>query len=166
MFKILIDSLLDLCTLFPYLDFGLVSLSLSCYGLYKRLYDPETDKNWQAKLSFELASLISTNLNNPNWSIAFQILSMLDFVNNSLKEMVRLTHAVQLIQRHTRKKRHWIHIQLSQHLKHLLYALLFLFHIMMNIEIQCCTDIWMAQQDTDSFIITVTLNTPGGKTMT
>ena len=101
MFKILIDSLLDLCTLFPYLDFG-----LACYGLYRRLYDLETDKNWQAKLSFELASLISTNLNNPNWSIAFQILSMLDFVYNSLKEMVRLTHAVQLIQRHTRKKRH------------------------------------------------------------
>ena len=105
MFKILIDLLLDLCTLFPYLDFGLASLFLSCYGLYKRLYDPETDKNWQAKLSFELASLISTNLTNPNWSIAFQILSMLDFIYNSLKEMVRLTHAVQLIQRHTRKKR-------------------------------------------------------------
>ena len=65
MLKILIDSLLDLCTLFPYLDFGLASLFLSCYGLYKRLYDPETDKNWQAKLSFELASLISTNLTNP-----------------------------------------------------------------------------------------------------
>ena len=106
MFKILIDSLLDLCTLFPYLDFGLASLFLSCYGLYKRLYDLETDKNWQAKLSFELASLISPNLTNPNWSIAFQILSMLDFIYNSLKEMVRLTHAVQLIQRHTRKKRH------------------------------------------------------------
>ena len=98
MFKIL--------TLFPNLDFGLASLFLSGYGLYRRLYDLETDKNWQAKLSFELASLISTNLNNPNWSIAFQILSMLDFVYNSLKEMVRLTHAVQLIQRHTRKKRH------------------------------------------------------------
>lgn len=106
MFTILIDSLLDLCAFFSYLDFGLASLFLSCYGLYRRLYDLETEKNWQAKLSFELASLISTNLTNPNWSIAFQILSMLDFIYNSLKEMVRFTHAVQLIQRHTRKKRH------------------------------------------------------------
>ena len=106
MLKILLNILSDLCTLFPYLDFGLASLFLSFYSLYKTLNDFEIDKNWQVKLSFELASLISTNLTNPNWSIAFQILSMLDFVYNSLKEMVRLTHAVQLIQRHTRKKRH------------------------------------------------------------
>ena len=106
MFKILIDSLLDLCTLFPYLDFGLVSLFLSCYGLYKRLYDPEIDKNWQAKLSFELACLLSANFTNINWSIAFQISSMPDFIYRSLKEMVRFTHSAQQIKHRTHKKRH------------------------------------------------------------
>ena len=106
MLKILLNILSDLCTLFPYLDFGLASLFLSYYSLYKTLNDFEIDKNWQVKLSFEFACLLSANFTNINWSIAFQISSMLDFIYRSLKEMVRFTHSAQQIKHRTHKKRH------------------------------------------------------------
>lgn len=105
MLKFLLDSLLDICTLFPYFEVGSISLCLTYYSIYKALNEIKTDKEWQAKLSFEIACLISTNLANPNWSYTLQILGMLDFVYQSLKEMVILTHTAQLIRRHSQKKR-------------------------------------------------------------
>ena len=106
MFRILLDTTLDFYTLFPYLDLGPISLCLTHYGIYKTLNEIKADKKWQAKLSFEIACLIFNSLANPNWSFALQLCRMLDFVYHSLKEMVTLTHTVQLIQRHSQKKRH------------------------------------------------------------
>lgn len=95
MLKILLDTTLDFYTLFPYLDLGPISLCLTYYGTYKTLNQMKGDKKWQAKLLFELTCLITTSLTDPNWTIAIQVLGMLNFVCYSLKEMVQLTHAAQ-----------------------------------------------------------------------
>ena len=105
MLKILLDILLNLCSLFPYLDLGPISLCLSYYSLYKRLNDIGIRKNWQVKLLFEFACLISTGSTNPDLSIALQVFDMTNFICYSLKEMVKVIRTAQLQQRRPKSRK-------------------------------------------------------------
>jgi hypothetical protein len=57
------------------------------------------------------------------------------------------------------------HLVLLEHLTHRIDALLFLFHIGVDIKIERCADVGVAEEDADGFVITFAFNAAGGKAM-
>ena len=55
--------------------------------------------------------------------------------------------------------------KLLKHLSHCIDTLLFLLHVGMDIEVESCADIGMAEEYADGFIVAFTLDTSGGETV-
>lgn len=54
-------------------------------------------------------------------------------------------------------------MKLLEHLSHCVDTLLFLLHVGMDIEVESCADVGMAEEDADGLIVAFTLDAAGGE---